>query len=342
MTKGYPLSRASKAWDLISNAWPGLLAALGGAEAAAVSGDPESLARIGGIIDPTVRAAGGMERYMALAREDPRLITPDDATWYRRWAASRHVYRLDADVAAALGGMGLSDRVPVEAIRLMPYPVVYLDMPMRRPERRAGEGPGRAMGCLAWLDRGPAGEELLYLHYIDADLCRVRIGLEMNDGMTVEEMAMRAREVDEVSPCGRGNAGAEAYREFALVVSEALNALLFICSAEAGAETVYAPAARPRGARTGRRTNTETVELVGAEMGRAIGAARSAGGARAAGGTGASVTPHVRRAHWQHYWTGKRAGRADGRHGDALVLHWVAPVLVGGVADAPVERIHRG
>ena len=37
-----------------------------------------------------------------------------------------------------------------------------------------------------------------------------------------------------------------------------------------------------------------------------------------------SPRPHVRRAHWHYFWTGKRG--ADTRK---LVLRWVHPVLVG-------------
>lgn len=49
----------------------------------------------------------------------------------------------------------------------------------------------------------------------------------------------------------------------------------------------------------------------------------------------------VRRAHWQHYWTGKRKGRDDGRFGDELVVRWIPPVFVNGEGEA-VEVVHEG
>ena len=44
-----------------------------------------------------------------------------------------------------------------------------------------------------------------------------------------------------------------------------------------------------------------------------------------------AVTPHTRRAHWHHYWTGK--GRTT------LSLRWIAPVRVGGKAE--IATIHK-
>ena len=42
-------------------------------------------------------------------------------------------------------------------------------------------------------------------------------------------------------------------------------------------------------------------------------------------GSHASKAPHVRRAHWHHYWTGARDSAER-----ALVLKWIPPVFVGG------------
>lgn len=347
MTKGYPLSRATRAWNLVGDSWPGFLDSMGGADVGAVTGDVGMLAAFGTYTRGAVKAVGGTGGYLELSRVDPRVVTPDDVTWFRRWATCRHVYRIDPIIASELGGMGLDERVPVEALRLMPYPIIYIDQRMPRPGRGVNEGPDEAMGCLAWLDRGTDGEELLYLHYIDPDLSRTRVGIELEDGMTIRDMVRRTQEVDKRAFSRRGYeaevSDSESYEVFGALVGAAINMILFICSEEAGAETVYAPREGVRGSRIGRRTNTETVSLVGARIGHAIGEARRSGGSRvretdAPSGT---VTPHLRRAHWQHYWVGKRSGRTDGKFGDSLVLHWVAPVLVGGVGDA-IETVHLG
>jgi hypothetical protein len=47
--------------------------------------------------------------------------------------------------------------------------------------------------------------------------------------------------------------------------------------------------------------------------------------------------PHIRAAHWHHYW---RGSRREGRPGTELILHWLHPMLVGGTADALIPTIH--
>jgi hypothetical protein len=42
-------------------------------------------------------------------------------------------------------------------------------------------------------------------------------------------------------------------------------------------------------------------------------------------GRGPGVRPHIRRAHWHHYWIGPRAAPAEERE---LVVRWLPPILV--------------
>jgi hypothetical protein len=49
-------------------------------------------------------------------------------------------------------------------------------------------------------------------------------------------------------------------------------------------------------------------------------------------GTGARVEPHLRRAHWHHFWAGSES-RQDGH----LRLRWVSPIRVN--ADLSEERL---
>ena len=52
----------------------------------------------------------------------------------------------------------------------------------------------------------------------------------------------------------------------------------------------------------------------------------------AAGETGASPRPHLRRAHWHHYWAGE--GRSK------LILKWLAPIWVNGGEEDIVAAEH--
>lgn len=119
-----------------------------------------------------------------------------------------------------------------------------------------------------------------------------------------------------------------------------LNLLLFVLSAENGAEIVYTPPKTPRGQKAGRRTNTETVRMLGAKIGSAIGAARRVRYAPHQGTGERTMAPHVRRAHWQSFWTGKRKGREDGKFGDELVVKWIPPIPVNQGAGEVTETVH--
>lgn len=127
-------------------------------------------------------------------------------------------------------------------------------------------------------------------------------------------------------------------------VSDAMEAivssLLYIISAEDDVEVVYAPPKATRGQRPGKKTNMETVTLLGARMGRAIGQKRYVGTVSDDTPTGRTVAPHIRAAHWAHYWTGKRKGRTDGRYGDELVVRWIPPVPVNEGRGEVTETIH--
>lgn len=119
-----------------------------------------------------------------------------------------------------------------------------------------------------------------------------------------------------------------------------LNHLLYVLSAENGAETVYAPPKVSKGQKVGKRTNTETVRMLGAKVGRAIGAARRTGYASSHGTGERTVAPHVRRAHWQSFWVGRRKGREDGKFGDELVVKWIPPIPVNQEAGEVTETVH--
>lgn len=54
-------------------------------------------------------------------------------------------------------------------------------------------------------------------------------------------------------------------------------------------------------------------------------------------GTGTSKSPHVRRGHWHHYWTGKRDGER------AQILKWIPPTFVNAdkVEESPNVTINK-
>ena len=329
MSRRVPPSAASRRWAALAARWPWL--------AAQTAGHPLAgpLDRV--CLDCSVATLGGArdvrEAWGAVSR-DPLALTPEVVAWFARWQSCRQVYRVDPEVARELSAHGLDGELPVAALSMLPYPVVYVDSPVAL-------GEDVARGFVAWVAPSEHGRDELYLAFVSPDGGEWRTSVPLVAGTTLAGAAATMSAEAETAARAVGVASPEPDAEgLAERLAPALNLLLYVNSREADAEVVYAPPAGGRGQRPGPRTNPETVRLLGARMGRAIGEARraSASGAR---GRGVSPSPHVRRAHWQHYWVGPRKGRDDGRHGDGLVLRWVPPVYVlgGGPAD---EVVHEG
>ena len=137
------------------------------------------------------------------------------------------------------------------------------------------------------------------------------------------------------------NEDEEAWERFRRCVTATLNLMLFVLSTENGSETVYAPPRESKGQKVGKRTNLETVRLLGAKIGRSIGEARRSGYCSCRGAGDRTVAPHVRRAHWQSFWTGKRKGSDDGKFGDELIVKWIPPIPINEDAEEVIETTHR-
>jgi len=105
-----------------------------------------------------------------------------------------------------------------------------------------------------------------------------------------------------------------------------INGLSYLCSKNADINKVYEPAKLPPNKKSGKRNNRysqatwhEVGYRIGADL-RAYERQKAATHQHTDGGT---VRPHMRRAHWHHFWTGPRDGERQ------LVLKWIAPVVVG-------------
>lgn len=329
MAKRIPLSRASREAERVTEAF-------GGPMADASAGLANVEAKALEAVDRLVVAAGGIEKAsMAWSRLTGGMSIYEDAVWSSLWSGCKHVYRIDRRVADELVSQGMDGSVPVEALRRLPYPIVYIEarISIGLDDRELG-----AAGFVAYR----SGDELELVALCDGGL-RVALDVPLDGGERSLEDVVDAQ-LDEMGLIARAG-GVRLDREGARgqmsgAYAAMLNLLLYVIHEEEDVEVVYAPAKQGDGRKPGRRANPETIELVGARIGRALGAARHASSGAGAGG-GPKKAPHMRRAHWQAFWTGRRKGRTDGRHGDELVLRWIPPIEVNGGGD-PHETVHRG
>lgn len=344
MAKRYPLSRASKEYGRLVDLYP-QLPKLVSPYPQMNSGDRNCLEMALDMLDACSAKTGmPIDLTDTASTVDGRWVMSDDLPWIARWHACRQVYRIDRTVSEALVEQELDGDLPVEPLHRMPYPIIYIDSPVPVSCQTTKRW---ADGFFAYLDRDLMGELDMTFVYLMDDGTRSRMSLVIEDGATLETCLAHIADVDEVLDELTGGAmvnnkitDPEELACLRYCATASLNLLLFVLSAENGAEIVYTPPKTPRGQKVGKRTNTETVRMLGAKIGSAIGAARRVRYAPHQGTGERTVAPHVRRAHWQSFWTGKRKGREDGKFGDELVVKWIPPIPVNQGAGEVTETVH--
>ncbi len=110
------------------------------------------------------------------------------------------------------------------------------------------------------------------------------------------------------------------------------NGVAYICSTNADIVPSYKPQQGIR-RNNAKKRSAATWHDVGYRVGAELRAYERAKSERKPH-QGGTVRPHMRRAHWHHYWTGPRDGERE------LVLRWIAPTMVG-VGDIESATGHR-
>lgn len=259
------------------------------------------------------------------------------------WRATQGIYRFHPALLAELLDTPIAGDLPTEVLTRMPAWCVYVEtagaliwgLPLR--------------GFFAFLedDVNTGRRELrLVLDYEGSDAMErpgqlvVHLGGTFAEGIAaaVREariQALRDGRGAEAPALGPGGAD-EAARAFGGLLS----LLVYLCADEA--EVTPRVVLPPKVVKGKKRpilpvAKAPVIHETGARLGARLifARARYAREDEADAATGMSVRPHVRRAHWHHYWTGPRD--AERR----LVLRWLSPILVGLDDDAPSEATVR-
>lgn len=250
--------------------------------------------------------------YLAGVVEYP---TPDDLGFIKRWSMCRQVYRFSDELADALASSRM-DSVPASALKRLPYPIVYIDAKL-----------GRYRGFVAYIEEG---YENMRISFIDNDMRRFPYFVSLKDGYTIEDAQKDFQKESDMSASVGIHVENDAEKSAAMVFS-AMPFLLYILSDNAEDQVVSKPSQVQRIEKQDMKRNSETVHEMGARLGRAIGEARRRQRADAASsGTERKMPPHIRAAHFTHYWIGPRKGRTDGKPGDACIVHWIPPLAING------------
>jgi len=263
------------------------------------------------------------------------------------WEKTKGIYRFDEEVMASLVKTPLTRSIPVEVLRRLPEWCVFVP----HDPANSGEMVGFFAHLDWWEDRGNDygyGEEMR-ISFLSRGGRLQEMWLPLIPGSSIEDaltMGLTAdlRRGGQVAPAEQLQRIAAAQ---AKLISPCISLLLYLCSDEpdikddSGANRPLMPPDSPRWEQRGRRPPKARKRPVEWGVGYRIGAALRAsaeGADRAApgGGTHASPRAHIRRAHWQGYWTGPRSRPAERR----IVMKWKHPCLIGSdaIARPIVER----
>ena len=271
------------------------------------------------------------------------------------WRQTKTIYRFDPDLYRALLDTQLADRLPPQAFYRLPEWCPYIALPQpnpvgrgffahlewdlntQRPELRllCDRDPAPLAPLILYLDRPTISESLtdvLATTLANAADPSTAHDIHSHGDLSVQaQWAARARQAG--VPDDLITQALTAVRD---TLHAACSTLLYLCAEDrdivnpdeppdqaSWTSTPPGPAAKPR------------VWEVGWRLGAALRIARARTPTQT--GEGGSPRPHIRRAHWHHYWTGPRNTPDERR----LTLKWLAPIPVNLTdPDQLVPTIH--
>ena len=277
-------------------------------------------------------------------------VNPEEVVIYDAWKTYKQVFRFDPSFGEEIKDQEISETLPASVLEHMPYPLLYVECETPLYDL-AGVG-DTAAGFFAFIDwdkplPDPEGEFGFSRHpHLICNLLAkpgsttiVEIRLDvptLNDAVShLVESTSRSHEM-------RASMGLKVDERavklntdehMRTVMTQVLNLMLYICSENADIQRGYAPA-KPssKNPKKKNRRSEASVQDVGYRIARAIREHRAGEGANAE--TGAKVAPHVRRAHWHHFWRGPLDGERE------LVLRWLPPIPVNLDKGEAIPTVH--
>lgn len=250
------------------------------------------------------------------------------------WRPTKGIFRFDTELYESLIDTDLAGDVPSSVLLRMPGWAVFIETPSSE------NLPYQLHGFWAYLSRMGAQAELILVGLWQKDGAHLDAGIDPEWDILLYNLPLGQHPVSDLTTMMYQRSAIEASKEYVPrpedvraiddhMVSAMLSLLLYLCSEQPDiSDWVPAqPAFRYLGMKRRRLASKEAHEWdVGLRLGAALKAAKDR--ADESGGSseiGASVRPHVRRAHWHSFWVGKRGEQT-------ISLRWLPPIPVN-VAD---------
>lgn len=238
------------------------------------------------------------------------------------WRMGKGVYRFAPEVYESLIAQPLDGQLPIDLFDRLPEWAVYIESP-----GLTFDGAPIA-GFVAQLDfdMTKRQKDLQFILYQSGSPKRRAVALPLIGG-TLNDALQKLDEYDaeELSKHGkRSTRLATTMREDFVPL---LQLVLYLCSDDPDMPSIQHPRARMRQSGAVDTPKDPRVWEVGVRIGAAIrryhNTPESSRESCEQSESHSSPRPHIRRAHWHHFWTGPLDG--DRR----LVLHWLPPIPVG-------------
>lgn len=271
------------------------------------------------VYDPVKSCFPDWGKYNAATKNG--VINAIAACW--SWAKNKIVYHFDVELLQMLAEQAEkaeNAEIPAEILVNLPYPCIFITAPL------TVEGENYANGFFAWVDDNKESKTK-DLHFYIGDTKSGRgfsSYLQLHTGKTIREC------IDLTISFLRENDA--FYKEMDYVEKEwafhrnAIQWILYLLSENAEITSGPAPELdnTQKSQKGKKKKSSVKVKNVGFRIGAAIRKikAQPSPSAETEPGTGSKKSPHSRRGHWHHFWTGPRDGERK------LILKWVAPTFI--------------
>lgn len=257
------------------------------------------------------------------------------------WRKTKQIYLFDATLEEMLENQD-DFHIPSELLLQLQFPAIYIKGHNIQLDGRLADG------FFVYLEYDVVRKQkelrLLYL-YPDLSVSGVPVNLDTQTLVeSVESIRKSAIKVANKAAVGEDSMlGAYAADVLAhsstdslrLEIGRALQLVIYLLAVNADVQENAAQKQIYRRPKDSSSIKDKASEIrkwdVGVRVGQTIRAyhvdrSSEAGEAKSKSGTHASPRPHIRRGHWHHYWTGKRADPESRK----LILKWTTPMLIGG------------
>ena len=248
------------------------------------------------------------------------------------WRISKQVYRFNMDLELALYQQAGDDQIPVEVLKSLPYPCVYMESPNLQDDQYHG--------FFVYYDMDQYGTDVLKFLVLCRNGQEVAVrGFELLEGKTLRECIAEV-----LRKCYQRESVDDEVQEHIELAEKMLQLVLYICSANADIQPVEPKTSGTlrrfedikdcyreirkwdvgmRMVSQNRRRTEKHIKKTKQQSGRS----------NYEPVVHYRLAPHVRRGHWHTYWTGKKDGSAKRK----LILKWIpfTYVNVGKLEELP-------